>query len=68
MEGLELEKEVIDQIMAENGNDIEAEKAKAKAAEADRDNYKEQLDTATAELDKFKDVKPEELQQQITDQ
>lgn len=66
LEGLELEKEVIDQIMAENGNDIEAEKAKAKAAEADRDNYKEQLDTATAELDKFKDVKPEELQQQIT--
>ena len=48
LEGLELEKEVIDQIMAENGKDIEAEKAKTKTAEADRDNYKEQLETETA--------------------
>ena len=65
LEGLSLEKEVIDQIMAENGRDIEAEKAKVTAAEADRDKYKEQLDTATAELEKFKDVKPEELQATI---
>lgn len=65
LEGLSLEKEVIDQIMAENGKDIEAEKAKAAAIEADRDKYKEQLDTATAELEKFKDVKPEELQATI---
>ncbi len=65
LEGLKLEKEVIDQIMAENGKDIEAEKAKVTAAEADRDKYKEQLDTATTELDKFKDVKPEELQATI---
>ena len=61
LEGLKLEKEVIDQIMAENGKDIEAEKAKATAAEADRDKYKEQLDTATTELEKFKDVDPEEF-------
>lgn len=65
LEGLKLEKEVIDQIMAENGKDIEAEKAKVTAAEADRDKYKEQLDTATTELDKFKEVKPEELQATI---
>lgn len=65
LEGLGLEKEAIDQIMAENGKDIEAEKAKATAAEADRDKYKEQLDTATAELEKFKDVEPEEMQATI---
>lgn len=65
LEGLNLEKEVIDQIMAENGKDIEAEKAKVTAAEADRDKYKEQLETATTELEKFKDVKPEELQATI---
>lgn len=47
--------------MAENGNDIEAEKAKVAAAEADRDKYKDQLETATTELEKFKDVDPEEF-------
>lgn len=61
LEGLNLEKEAIDQIMAENGRDIEAEKAKVTAAEADRDKYKEQLETATTELEKFKDVDPEEF-------
>lgn len=65
LEGLNLEKEAIDQIMTENGKDIEAEKAKVTAAEADRDKYKEQLDTATTELEKFKNVKPEELQATI---
>ena len=51
LEGLGLEKDVIDKIMTENGNDINAEKAKTNKAEADRD--------------KFKDVKPEELQDTI---
>ena len=67
LEGLGLEKDAIDKIMAENGKDVEAEKAKTKAAVADRDRYKDQLDTATGELDKFKDVKPDELQQTIAD-
>lgn len=62
---LGLEQEIIDKIMAENGKDIEAEKTKTAAAESDRDKYKEQLDTATGELEKFKDVKPEELQATI---
>ena len=55
LEDLGLEKEVVDKIMGWNGADIEAEKAKIKAAEGERDNYKSQLDTATEELDKFKD-------------
>lgn len=65
LEGLKLEKDVIEQIMAEHKKELQAEQAKVAAAEADRDKYKEQLDTATAELDKFKDVKPEELQATI---
>lgn len=66
LEDLGLEKEAIDKIMAWNGTDIEAEKAKVKTVEGERDNYKSQLDTATAELDKFKDMKPEEMQATIT--
>lgn len=67
LEGLGLEKEVIDKVMAENGKDIEVEKTKTKNAEADRDHYKEQLDTANEKLERFKDVKPDELQQTIAD-
>lgn len=65
LEGLKLEKDVIEQIMAEHKKELQAEQAKVTAAETDRDKYKEQLDTATTELDKFKDVKPEELQATI---
>lgn len=65
LEGLSLEKEVIDQIMAEHKKELQAEQAKVATVEADRDKYKEQLDTATAELEKFSDVKPEELQATI---
>lgn len=65
LEDLGLEKEAVDKIMDWNGKDIEAEKAKTKAAEGERDNYKAQLDTATEKLDKFKDVKPEEMQATI---
>lgn len=65
LEDLGLEKETVDKIMDWNGKDIEAEKVKTKAAESERDNYKGQLDTATIELDKFKDVKPDEMQATI---
>lgn len=65
LKGLGLEQDQIDKIMAENGKDIAAEQAKTQKAEGERDNYKSQLDTATSELDKFKDVKPEEMQATI---
>lgn len=65
LEDLGLEKEIVDKIMDWNGSNIEAANAKVKKAEGERDNYKTQLDTATAELDKFKDVKPEEMQATI---
>ena len=51
LEGLGLEKDAVDKIMDLNGADIEAEKSKTAAAENERDNYKSQLETATAELD-----------------
>ena len=35
---LGLEQDAIDKIMAENGKDVEAEKAKTKKAEGERDN------------------------------
>lgn len=65
LKGLGIEKEAIDKIMDWNGQDIEAERAKTTAAEGERDNYKSQLETATVELDKFKDMKPEEMQATI---
>lgn len=60
-----MEKEQVDKIMTWNGTDIETEKAKTTKAEGERDNYKGQLDTATGQLEQFKDVKPEELQETI---
>lgn len=65
LESLGLEKETVDKIMDMNGADIEREKAKTKEAENERDNYKAQLDTATGELDKLKELKPEEMQATI---
>ena len=65
LKGLGLEQDVIDKIMAENGKDIAAEKAKTTKAEGERDNYKDQLATATESLEKFKDVDPAAMQSEI---
>ena len=65
LKGLGLEQDVIDKIMAENGKDIAAEKAKTTKAEGERDNFKEQLATATESLEKFKDVDPAAMQSEI---
>ena len=65
LKGLGLEQDAIDKIMAENGKDIAAEKAKTTKAEGERDNYKDQLTTATASLEKFKDVDPAAQQSEI---
>lgn len=63
--GVESSKELVDAILDENGKDIEALKKEVETLTADRDNYKGQLDEATKSLDKFKDVKPEELTAEI---
>lgn len=59
LEGLGLEKDTIDKIMAENGNDINREKQKA-------DEYKSQLDSAKETLKGFEGVDVAQLQGQIT--
>ena len=65
LKDVEGREDIIKKIMAENGKDIEAAKGELAKAEADRDKYKEQLDEATESLEKFKDVKPEELSAEI---
>lgn len=65
LKGLGLEQDVIDKIMAENGKDIAAEKAKTTKAEGERDNFRDQLATATESLDKFKDIDPAAMQGEI---
>ena len=51
LEGLKLDAEIVDKIMAENGKDINKEKAKY----ADYDDLKSQLETANKTIEKFKD-------------
>lgn len=51
LEGFKLEADVIDKIMAENGKDVEREKAKY----ADYADTKAQLENANKTLEKFKD-------------
>lgn len=63
LEDLGLEKEVIDKILDENGADLE--KAKTKL-EAERDNYKSQLETAQNALKEFEGVDVKDLQDKIT--
>lgn len=63
LEELGLEKEVIDKIMSENGKDIESSKHRI---EAERDNYKTQLETAQAALKEFEGVDVKELNGKIS--
>lgn len=49
-------KEVIDQIMNENGKDIEAQKNTISTLTTERDGLKTQLDTAQAEIRSYKDM------------
>lgn len=65
LKGLGLEQDAIDKIMAENGKDIAAEKTKTIKAEGERDNFRDQLATATKSLEKFKDVDPAAMQGEI---
>lgn len=59
LEGLGLEKEVVDKIMVAHGADVENLKA-------DRDEYKKQLGEAQKALKSFEDVDIEKLQGEIT--
>ncbi len=62
LEDLGLEKEVIDKIMDENSSDVEKNKSKL---EAERGNYKSQLETAQNALKEFEGVDVKELNSKI---
>ncbi|MFR8744135.1 MAG: phage scaffolding protein [Peptoniphilus sp.] len=65
LEGLGLEKDVIDKIMEENGKDINAEKAKATAKDDEIKTLKEQVDTANKEIKSYKDMDIDEIKQSV---
>lgn len=54
LEGLGLDKETVDKIMAENGADLEREKSKTTAAKADLADVQGKLSAAHTELDGLK--------------
>ena len=62
LETLGIDKEIVDKIMTENGNDINKTKEKL---EAERDNYKSQLETAQNALKEFEGVDVKELKGKI---
>ena len=53
------------QLILTKSKDIAAEKAKTTKAEGERNNFKDQLATATESLEKFKDVDPTAMQGEI---
>ena len=62
------QKAAVNAAVTENYNTIaefEKQSKKLTAAEADRDNYKGQLDTANETLEKFKDIDPEKQAEEI---
>ena len=69
LKGLGLEKEVIDEIMAENGRDIEAEKTKAKDLQTQLDTANNTIKERDKQLEDLKNSpdNPEELKKQIAD-
>lgn len=52
----EISKEVLDQIMAEHGKDIEAQKNTITTLTTERDGLKTQLETANTEIKSYKDM------------
>ena len=65
LEGLGLEKDVIDKIMEENGKDINAEKAKTTAKDDEIKTLKEQVDTANKQIKSYKDMDIDEIKQSV---
>ena len=66
LEGLNLEKDIIDKIMDENGKDINREKQRADAEKQRADEIKSQLDVAKETLKGFEGIDVAQLQSEIT--
>ena len=67
LEGLGIEKENIDKIMAENGKDIEGVKANLSTKEAELADTKKLLDDANKEIEGFKDLDVEAIKAKAED-
>ena len=67
LEGLGLEKEAIDKIMAENGKDIEAEKTKTTAMTSERDTLQKSLEDANKTIKGYKDQDIDAIKKSATD-
>lgn len=67
LEGLGIEKENIDKIMAENGKDIEGVKASLSTKEAELADTKKLLDDANKEIEGFKDLDVEAIKAKAED-
>lgn len=65
LEKLGLEKDTIDQIMAEHGKTLNATKQQLETVEQERDELQTQLEARDTQLEELKKVDPEELQQRI---
>lgn len=62
---LGLTEDQISEVMKENGKDIASEQKKLQAAELERDNYKDQLETAQTALKEFGGIDVKELQGKV---
>lgn len=67
LKGLGLSDEIIEKIQAENGKDINAEKAKTNALQKDLDNEKEARGKLENEIGELKKADPKKLQETIDD-
>lgn len=61
------DKEVLDKILALNGTDIEKQKTAVTTLTAERDNYKTQLEAANQQIEQFKGLNVEQIQQAADD-
>ena len=66
LEGIGLEKEAIDKVMAEHGKTLNATKDDLEKTSADRDNLKEQLSERDKQLEELNKVDPEAMKEEIT--
>lgn len=67
LNGVKLTKEIVDQIMAENGKDIAAEQAKASAKEAELTTANQTIKDLQEAAKKFEGTDPEQLKKDLAD-
>lgn len=65
--GAKLPKEIVDQIMAENGKDVQAEQAKATAKDNELSKANETIKSLQETVKKYDGADPEQLKQSLSD-